>query len=175
MYKELRNKLQAQGKRINAIGVKGIGQELSSKEFFMDSKLDGEELDEVHGMPWVHGTYYDPWEKQACADNKLLKVVVDPSRTQQECIEETEDQWNVRYDELAACGFYTTNVLENPHLIESDEVLDKSDEKEATDVGLNVIEEDDEEKEEEGDSLEESRGSVRGGAYFRAAEKKLGS
>jgi hypothetical protein len=87
LYKDLRNELTAQGKSVYAEGVTGIGQELSSKEFFSDSKLNEDEVVDVKSMPWVHGTYYDPWEKIFCSDDKLLEVVVDPNRSQQECIE----------------------------------------------------------------------------------------
>ena len=171
MYKELRNRLRAQGKRVHAEGVIGIGQELSSKEFFMDSKLNAEELDEVHHMPWVHGTYYDPWEKTACADEKLLEVVVDPSRSQQECIEEAKEHWSYRYRELESKGFYTTEVLTN-HLPEADQETIELE------TLKRIIEEEEEEEEEEEDkeeSVDTSQKKIFSGAYVRAAEKMLKS
>ena len=111
IYKALRAKLISQGKNILCPGVQGICQELSSKEFFYDSKMTDEERDEVLGMPYVNGVYYNPWEKQLCTDEKLMKVVVEAGKTTQESIDTTEEMRNFRLQELESRGFYTTHAV----------------------------------------------------------------
>merc|ERR1711991_734556 len=111
MYQALRAKLAAQGKQILSSGVRGIGQELSSKEFLYDSKMSDEERDDVIHMPYVDGVYYDPWEKQLCTDRKLMNVVVEAGKTRQDSIDMTEEMKNTRFAELESQGFYTTHAI----------------------------------------------------------------
>lgn len=56
------------------------------------------------GMPIVHGVYYDRWKKVLKCDPDLLKVVVNPEWTLQECIEEADTHYGERFFELEKKG-----------------------------------------------------------------------
>jgi hypothetical protein len=71
-----------------------------------DGNLDDEEIEEIMDMPIVHGVYYDRWTKVLKCDPDLLKVVVNPEWTLQECIEEADTHYGERFFELEKKGEY---------------------------------------------------------------------
>jgi hypothetical protein len=96
-------------------GVQGVGKvvgrvsdvtnsEISAVSVDDEGNLDEDELDEIDIMPIVHGVYYDPWSKSLKCDTELLKVVVNPQWTLQECIEEAETYYGERFFELEKKG-----------------------------------------------------------------------
>lgn len=177
LYKALRLELISRGKNIVSPGVKGIGQELSSKEFLQDSKMSDEERDEVIHMPYVDGVYYNPWEKQLLTDQKLLDVVVDPNKSQQECIDIVDQNRKSRFVELESQGFYTTHAVA---LSKTSEALneDEIEQQDELECHLQPINEDEslftQEGHEKGSTASVASRGVRGAYMKKFADTDMG-
>jgi hypothetical protein len=92
-YKVFCRSLRSQNLPIYAKGVHCLSADLQAKEFLAEYKLSPDDVLELSRMPVVQGTFYDPVEKTLCTDEELMKVVVDPSKSLERCIEETNDTW----------------------------------------------------------------------------------
>ena len=98
-------------------GVVNTGRTLENDEIGefgkkpKETNLGEDEVKEIHSLPIVHGTYYNPRNKKLYYDQDFTKVVVNSNYSINECENETNAHCKDTFFDLEARGMYTTEIL----------------------------------------------------------------